>query len=328
MIQFVWPWALALVVLPLLVRLLIPAASRQQDAALKVPFMGDFNIQPSAENTVDLKRWSLILAVIAWLCLVIATARPQWLGEQVDLPLSGRDLMMAVDLSGSMQAEDFQLNNRSTNRLQALKAVAGEFIQRRQGDRLGLILFGTQAYLQTPLTFDRTTVNTLLQEAFINMAGEYTAIGDAIGLAIKRLQNKSSSSRVLILLTDGENTAGEVEPLKAAEIAAEQGMKIYTIGIGAEYIEQQSFFRTFRSKNKAIDEKTLTSIAQITGGRYFRARNTQELEQIYQLLDELEPIEQNSQSFRPITALFYWPLGLALILATLISLIKLGGIRL
>jgi len=327
MIQLVWPWALGFIVLPLLVRYLIPAASRQQDAALKVPFMGDFNLQASRENTLDVKRWSLVLAILAWVCLVIAAARPQWLGDQIELPLSGRDLMMAVDLSGSMQAEDFQLNNRTTNRLQALKAVAGEFIQRRQGDRLGLILFGTQAYLQTPLTFDRTTVNTLLQEAFINMAGEYTAIGDAIGLAIKRLQDKSRSSRVLILLTDGENTAGEVEPLKAAEIAAEQGMKIYTIGIGAEYVEQRSFFRTFRSKNKAIDEKTLTAIAQITGGRYFRARNTQELEQIYQLLDELEPIEQNTQSFRPITALFYWPLALALILACLISLLRLGGLR-
>ena len=327
MIQFVWPWALALLVLPLLVRFLVPPASRQQDAALKVPFMGDFNLQASTENTLDLKRWSLMLAILAWLCLVIAAARPQWLGEQVELPLSGRDLMLAVDLSGSMQAEDFQLNNRTVNRLQALKVVAGEFIKRRQGDRLGLILFGTQAYLQTPLTFDLTTVNTLLQESFINMAGEYTAIGDAIGLAIKRLQNKSSASRVLILLTDGENTAGEVEPIKAAEIAAEQGMKIYTIGIGAEYVEQQSFFRTFRSKNKAIDEKTLTAIAQKTGGRYFRARDTHELEQIYQLLDKLEPIEQNSQSFRPITALFYWPLGLALLLATLISLLRLGGLR-
>lgn len=327
MIQLVWPWALAFIVLPLLVRYLIPAASRQQDAALKVPYMGDFNLQASAENTLDLKRWSLLFAILAWLCLVIAAARPQWLGEQVELPLSGRDLMMAVDLSGSMQAEDFQLNNRTINRLQALKAVAGEFIKRRKGDRLGLILFGTQAYLQTPLTFDLTTVNTLLQESFINMAGEYTAIGDAIGLAIKRLQNKSSASRVLILLTDGENTAGEVEPIKAAEIAAEQGMKIYTIGIGAEFVEQRSFFRTFRSKNKAIDEKTLTAIAQKTGGRYFRARNTQELEQIYQLLDELEPVEQNSQSFRPITSLFYWPLGLALLLTTLISLLRLGGLR-
>ena len=327
MIQFVWPWALALIVLPLLVRYLVPAASRQQDAALKVPYMGDFNLQASRENTLDVKRWSLVLAILAWVCLVIAAARPQWLGEQVELPLSGRDLMMAVDLSGSMQAEDFQLNNRMVNRLQALKVVAGEFIKRRQGDRLGLILFGTQAYLQTPLTFDLTTVNTLLQESFINMAGEYTAIGDAIGLAIKRLQNKSSASRVLILLTDGENTAGEVEPIKAAEIAAEQGMKIYTIGIGAEFVEQRSFFRTFRSKNKAIDEKTLTAIAQKTGGRYFRARDTRELEQIYQLLDELEPVEQNSQSFRPITSLFYWPLGLALLLATLISLLRLGGLR-
>ena len=327
MIQFVWPWALAFIVLPLLVRYLVPAASRQQDAALKVPYMGDFNLQASRENTLDVKRWSLVLAILAWVSLVIAAARPQWLGEQVELPLSGRDLMMAVDLSGSMQAEDFQLNNRMVNRLQALKVVAGEFIKRRQGDRLGLILFGTQAYLQTPLTFDLTTVNTLLQESFINMAGEYTAIGDAIGLAIKRLQNKSSSSRVLILLTDGENTAGEVEPIKAAEIAAEQGMKIYTIGIGAEFVEQRSFFRTFRSKNKAIDEKTLTAIAQKTGGRYFRARDTRELEQIYQLLDELEPVEQNSQSFRPITSLFYWPLGLALLLATLISLLRLGGLR-
>ena len=325
MMQLEWPWALLLLPLPLLVRYALPAAGDYRDAALRVPFLDDF-ADSQASRKPELSRWLLLLAGIAWLCLVIAAARPQWLGEQVDIPISGRDLMLAVDLSGSMQIEDFSINGQTVDRLTATKRVAKKFIELRQGDRLGLILFGRQAYLQTPLTFDLHTVNTLLQEAAIGLAGKETAIGDAIGLAIKRLRDKAKDSRVLILLTDGANTAGEVEPLKAAELAAEQGLKIYTIGIGADEMVRYSIFGARRINPSAdLDEKTLGAIAETTGGRYFRARNTAELEQIYQLLDQLEPVEQESQSFRPRSALYYWPLSLALVLASLVALLRISG---
>ncbi|TNF34873.1 MAG: VWA domain-containing protein, partial [Gammaproteobacteria bacterium] len=239
---------------------------------------------------------------------------------------SGRDLMLAVDLSESMLEQDFEWNGQVINRLQAVKQVAGEFIQHREGDRIGLILFGEEAYLQTPLTFDLKTVSTLLNEAAIGLAGKRTAIGDAIGLGIKRLRDQDKNSRVLILMTDGRNTAGEVEPLKAAELAAEQGLKIYTIGIGAEFIQRQSFFRNFSQRNNEIDEKMLNQIADKTDGKYFRARDTDELEKIYKLLNEMEPVEVETRSFRPVTSLFYWPLSIAIIIAGLIALLRITGL--
>ena len=212
MMQLEWPWAFMLLPLPLIIRLLLPATASIKDAALRVPTLEYFNLQTSISQQTVNTRWLLLLAIIAWCCLIFATARPQWLGDRVDLPISGRDLMLAVDLSESMLEQDFELNGQLLNRLQAVKKVAGDFIQQREGDRIGLILFGEQAYLQTPLTFDLKTVNTLLQESAIGLAGKSTAIGDAIGLAIKRLRDKDKNSRVLIVLTDGRNTAGEVEP--------------------------------------------------------------------------------------------------------------------
>ena len=234
--------------------------------------------------------------------------------------------MLAVDLSDSMRTGDFVIEDEQVNRLQATKRVASEFIERRRGDRLGLILFGTRAYLQTPLTFDSKTVNRLLQESAIGLAGERTAIGDAIGLAIKRLDLESENSRVLILMTDGANTAGEVTPLKAAQLAAERGLRIYTIGIGAdEQIEDTWFGQRRVNPSAQLDEKTLREIATLTGGRYFRARDSQELAQIYLLLDELEPLPRDSRNLRPVRSLFMWPLAFALGLAGLLIAPRLWG---
>ncbi|MGH8552097.1 MAG: VWA domain-containing protein, partial [Methylococcales bacterium] len=191
-----------------------------------------------------------------------------------------------------------------------------------------LILFGDQAYLQAPLTFDRATVAAFLDEAVIGLAGEKTAIGDAIGLAVKRLRKNPSDQRVLVLITDGANTAGLVSPLKAAELAAREGLKIYTIGIGADEMIIRDFFGARRVNPSAdLDEKTLTQIAEKTGARYFRARDTRELEKIYALLDRLEPVEKEKQYYRPKTTLFHWPLGLAVILAFLFAMIKLDAFR-
>ncbi|WP_456445502.1 vWA domain-containing protein [Thiolapillus sp.] len=310
MLEFAWPWLFLLLPLPLLVRLL-PPVSRPQ-AALKVPFLEDFQqLQSRLRRRAGSSRAALWLAALAWLLLVTGAARPQWQGEPVPLPMEGRDLMLAVDLSGSMAEEDFVIGRQRVDRLTATKIVAGNFIEKRKGDRLGLILFGEQAYLQAPLTYDLKTVKTLLEEAFINMAGQKTAIGDAIGLAIKRLRNKKGE-KVLILMSDGENTAGQMDPLKAAELAAEEGLKIYTIGIGAD--PEADFFGMVSSRS-ALDEKTLTRIAQITGGRYFRARDTAELVAIYDAIDAMEPVENEKRFFRPVDELFYWPAGTALLLS-------------
>lgn len=328
MIHFAWPWLWLLLPLPWLVRVLLPPLPPRDDAALRVPFARDFTPAGGGARTTARAGWPLWLALLAWGLLVASATRPQWLGEPVELPVSGRDLMLAVDLSGSMEVEDFQLQGKVVNRLVATKAVASEFIDRRVGDRLGLILFGQQAYLQTPLTFDRQTVKQLLLESAIGLAGKETAIGDAIGLAVKRLRDHPVDSRVLILLTDGANTAGEVSPLKAAELAADVQLKIYTIGIGADEMVVRSLFGSRRvNPSQDLDEKTLTTIAEKTGGRYFRARNIEQLQQIYALLDELEPVDDDSQYFRPTRALYPWPLGGALLFGLMTVALQLQPSR-
>lgn len=324
MMHFAWPWLWLALPLPWVIRRFSPALNTLEQAALKVPFLDDFSAVQNQQVTQANRPWALWLASAAWCLLVLASVRPQWLGEPIEQGVSGRDLMLAVDLSGSMEEQDFIVNNQAVDRLTATKSVANEFIERRVGDRLGLILFGTRAYLQAPLTFDRKTVQILLNEAFLRLAGDSTAIGDAIGLAVKRLQGQSTDSRVLILLTDGANTAGKVSPVKAAEIAAQHQLKIYTIGIGADEMVVRSFFGSRKvNPSRDLDEKTLTAIAEKTGGRYFRARNTGELKQIYQLLDELEPVEKDKQFFRPRSELFFWPLGCALLLAAIIGFTRL-----
>jgi Ca-activated chloride channel family protein len=259
--------------------------------------------------------------LLGWTLLVFACARPVWQGEPIEQAVSGRDLMLAVDLSGSMEIGDFVLKGSKVDRLTATKAVAGEFIERRVGDRVGLVLFGERAYLQAPLTFDRKTVRTLLDESVIGLAGDKTAIGDAIGLAVKRLKENPKDQRVLILLSDGANTAGTVAPLQAAELAVKEGLKVYTIGIGADEMVIRDLLGSRKvNPSQDLDEPTMRGIAEQTGGRYFRARDVKELENIYQMLDELEPVERDKRYYRPQTELYPWPLGVALLLATLIAL--------
>ena len=321
MIEFQWPWALAFLPLPLLVFFLFKPA-RHQESALHVPFFkvaaGYESVDRDGSSKSIFRRLTL---VAIWCLLVLASVRPEWIGDPIELPTSGRDLMLAVDISGSMGTEDMEVNSGMTTRLQVVKAVVGDFVERRVGDRLGLILFGSQAYLQTPLTFDRTTVRTLLAETPLGIAGGKTAIGDAIGLAVKRLQSRPENSRILILLTDGKNNVGEVSPIQAAKIAATEGVKIYTIGFGAdELVVPGLLFNRTINPSAELDTKTLTEIAELTGGIYQRARNTQELASIYEVLDSLEPIEQDQQTYRPEKSLFYWPLGLALCSSMLLAL--------
>ena len=317
--EFAWPWLWLLAPLPLLIRWYAPATSTPQSNALNVPFIEQMERAVGAESTRvgTPHRSGFILALIIWLLFLGAAAKPQWLGEPVPQQLEGRDLVLAVDLSESMFEKDFQLQGRLINRLDATRIVAGDFIERRQGDRVGLILFGEQAYVQAPLTHDRKTVKALLNEAEVGLAGKSTAIGDAIGLAVKRFNTMESKQRILILLTDGANTAGVLTPKEAAELAKSEGLKIYTIGVGREE-ERGLLGSLFAGRPPAIDEKTLTAIAELTGGQYFRAQDIQQLAKVYELLDELEPVKQDTDFYRPVEPLFHWPLLLGIFLSFLL----------
>ncbi len=323
MMSLVWPWMLALGPLPWLIRRWASPAPEQATAALRVPHFRDMVHLQSVHKIGNLQSRSSMwfwCSIMMWLLLLMAAARPQWIGEPVGLPTSGRDLMLAVDISGSMAIPDFSVNGQEVTRLDVVKRAAGEFIVRRTGDRVGLIVFGSQAYVQTPLTFDRETVSTMLQETEIGLAGKETAIGDAIGLAVKRLREQPAGSRVLVLLTDGANTAGEVSPKQAGELAKEQGIRIYTIGVGADRMEVDSLFgsRTV-NPSRDLDENTLRHLAQSTGGLYLRAKNTEALANVYTELDRLEPASTDTELFRPRTELFIWPLSLALAISVLMA---------
>ncbi|MEL6951437.1 MAG: VWA domain-containing protein [Pseudomonadota bacterium] len=321
---FAWPWLALTLPLPLLAWLLPPVTRDATGGALRVPAGGGFAalIETKPVGSAWLTPRTLF-GLLAWCLIVAAATRPQLLADAQSAPLTGRNLMLAVDLSGSMEAKDFQLAGRAVDRLTATKAVGGDFIDRREGDRLGLILFGVRAYLQTPLTFDRQTIKTLLLESAIGLAGEKTAIGDAIALAVKRLREADADGeeQVLVLLTDGANTAGSIEPLKAAELAATIGLKIYTIGIGAERMQIQSgMIPRLVNPSSDLDEETLTRIAEITGGRYFRARDTAGLAGIYRELDALEPAADEESGLRPRDEVFHLPLALGLLLLGALAL--------
>ncbi len=327
MIILKWIPLLAILPLPWILRALLPPASSNDSALLRVPFFNSVNDMANRKdrNRSGSSRGFRLLLVLIWVLLVISAAGPQYIGEPVSITSKARDLMLAVDVSESMRATDLQLKGERVDRLTVVKSVLNDFIEKRTQDRMGLILFGSNAYLQTPLTFDRKTLQKLLNEAAIGIAGQSTAIGDAIGLALKRLQDRPTDSKVLILLTDGQNRTGEIEPLQAAQLAAQKGLKIYTVGVGAEFVMTPGLLGTgigARRLNPSadLDERTLTEIADLTGGQYFRAKSTESLKHIYDQLDELEPVDADPETFRPIKALFHYPLGLALLLSAAIAL--------
>ncbi|MDN5516637.1 MAG: VWA domain-containing protein, partial [Pseudomonas sp.] len=309
MFEFAWPWVFLLAPLPWLLRLLLPPAD-SGDAALRVGFLDELQALSGRRARVALPSWrQQVPLVLLWCLLLCAAARPQWVGEPLPLPASGRDLLLAVDVSGSMDYADMQWDDEPISRLELVKRLLGDFIEGRRGDRVGLILFGSQAYLQAPLTFDRHTVRTWLDEALIGIAGKNTAIGDAIGLAVKRLRQRPAQSRVLVLITDGANNGGEIDPMVAAQLAADEGVRIYTIGIGADP-QQSGAFGNFGFSALDLDETSLRAISDATGGEYFRARDQAELQQIELTLDRLEPVAQQPTLARPAQALYAWPLAL------------------
>jgi Ca-activated chloride channel homolog len=318
MFELAWPWIFLLLPLPWLARVLLPAAD-SGEPVLKVGFLDELEGLAGRRARLNLPTWQQQAPyVLIWLLLLLAAARPQWLGEPTPIAASGRDLLVAVDVSGSMDYPDMHWQNDDISRLSLVKALLGDFLQDRQGDRVGLILFGSQAYLQAPLTFDRRTVRAFLDEAQIGIAGKNTAIGDAVGLAVKRLRQRPAQSRVLILITDGANNGGQIHPLTAARLAAQEGVRIYTIGIGANPEDSGTQGLLGLNPSLDLDEASLKEIAELTHGAYFRAHDGAELDSIGDTLDELEPVAQQPTQARTAKALYAWPLALALLLSVLL----------
>jgi Ca-activated chloride channel family protein len=310
-LELAWPWLLLVLPLPLLAARVLPRARRSMSAALHLPHLGVALPQQVETSSVPSLRRGL--ALLAWALLALAAARPQWLGDPQDVPRSGRDLLLAIDTSGSMSIEDMQLGGMQVPRFSAIQAIASDFAKRREGDRVGLILFGSRAYLLVPLTFDLKTVASQLTDAAIGLAGRETAIGDAVGLAVKRLRERPEQQRVLVLLTDGVSTAGELDPEKAIALATANHVRVYTIGVGADSMRVDSLFGSRVVNPSAdLDEEMMTRMAESTGGRYFRARDSAQLADIYRVLDQLEPVADTQQTLRPIDELYWLPLAAAL----------------
>lgn len=312
MLTIAHPWLFLLIPLPWLVRRLLPT-HHERKAAVRVPFMQRLSrlagLQPGSGVAVarrPISQW--VVLSITWLLVVFAITQPQWLEEPIIKELPMRDLLVAVDLSGSMEAQDFSdAEGNMVDRLTAVKQVLDAFFARRDGDRVGLILFGSAAFVQVPFTDDLDVVRELLGEAQIRMLGPRTMLGDAMGLAINLFERSEVDERVLIVLTDGNDTGSLVPPERAAEIARDNGVVVHTIAIGDPAAAGE----------QALDEKTLENIAAITNGGYFHANDRQELEEIYTHLDEINPRQVETQSYRPLTDLYDRPLAIGILITLL-----------
>jgi len=327
MLTFAWPWAFVLVLLPLIAGRLVPRARPGYGEALHYPLLG--TLEAAAKLARPARRgWRLWAASLGWLCLVVAAARPQSVGAPYALPVTGRDFMLAIDLSGSMQTRDYRLKGSAVTRLDGVRYMMKRLVARRAGDRVGLIVFGTRPYVHTPLTFDRGVVVGQLDDALIGMAGLRTAIGDAIGLAAKRVEEGPGRRSVLILVSDGSSTAGETDPLDAATVAHAKGLVIYTIGVGSVLTPEQERLLGPIARGRSLDEPVLRAIAEKTGGRYFPGSDLEALEAIGRRIDELEPVARPGDMVRPILEFYPWPLVCAAGFALLVLLGEGMGHRL
>jgi Ca-activated chloride channel family protein len=316
MFTFQWFWCILLLPVPLLVRKILPAAPlANQPPQLRFAALPRVQ-QAFAHHTHETQthRLKYLLLWSGWIALVFTLMYPQLIDKHVEVKQTGYDLMLAIDLSESMHTSDFYTpQNQVINRFEAVKYVIKPFVEKRAGDRLGLILFADHAYLQAPLTLDNQAVNILIQKAMLGMAGKKTAIGDAIGLAVKKLRDRPENSRVLILLTDGENTAGKLEPLKAAELAQQYHIQIYTIGIGMK-----------DDMGRGFDEKTLNKIANLTNGQYYPATSLDALAQVYQHIDStLKKTEAESRVYIQRTPLYHYPLLVAMAALLLLQILHI-----
>ena len=327
MIVFAYPIAFLLLVLPFLIYYLTPAVKGMHGEALRVPFIsalkrisisaGGIWNSPSSDKKLSKRFWVLY---IVWFLLTLACARPQMVGEPIRLKNEARDIMLVLDISTSMLEDDFSLYGRRITRLDAVKKVVSEFADKRANDRLGLILFGTRAYLQSPLTFDKASVKDILWSMKAGMAGDSTSIGDALGLALKNLRENKSKDKIIILLTDGENNDGSLSLGQAIKLASDEDIKVYTIGVGAPNI----FFKALAMTAPGVDEVAMKALAKVTKGQYFRAEDTAGLQKIYQIIDKLEPTTDEQRFIQETTELYYIPLLLACFVGMIIFYILRG----
>lgn len=315
MFELTLPWILTLLPLPLLLWYILPKAENKLSVALKIPFFNDLTTVAAKEKHCSNNPAKISLFFLIWTLLLLALANPRWVGDPISLSRKGHHIMMALDLSPSMAVEDMPLNGHFVSRLDVVKRAAKEFVQHRVNDKVGLILFGERAYLQTPFTFDTQSILERIDDASAGLAGKSTSLGDALGLAIKHLQHVPEQGRVMILLTDGANNSGALSPLKAAELAYQDKIKIYTIGLGAN-ANSNDFNGMFLSMNAAadLDEGTLKLIAAKTKGRYFRATDLRSLQSIYQAINAMETVTQSAATIQPKQDYYPWPLSLAWIL--------------
>jgi Ca-activated chloride channel homolog len=320
MFEFEWPWMFLLLPLPLLVWWLMPTYHDRQ-VSVHVPFfdrLAEATGQTPQPGAVVARRKAIqmISAIVIWTLLVTALARPQQVGDAVVHDISTRDLILAVDISGSMDQPDFRASDgKMMKRLDGVKRILDNFISRRRGDRVALILFGTKPYLQVPFTQDLQTARMLLGQAEVGMAGQQTVIGDTIGLAIKTFEASKAEQKLLVLLTDGNDTASRVPPEHAADVARQRGTVIYTIAVGDPNATGEN----------RVDLGILRQIATMTDGHFFRAEDGAELEAIYSDIDRLAPIKLETETWRPKLPLFQWPLGAAVVLTLMLWIVLLVG---
>lgn len=324
--QFAFIYAFLLLPIPFLVRRFLPAVKNIYGDAINFPFMdmvkqADKKTYKNAGSVKSKNKLMMFLLSLVWLLLIVSFARPQYVGDMSNVKKHGRDIMLVLDLSESMLIEDFAYNGTRVNRLNAVKVVANEFIDKRIEDRIGLVLFGSRAYLQSPLTFDRDSVKKIISEMEAGFAGRKTAIGDALALSVKYVKEFDEKNRVVIFLTDGMSNYGKFTPEKALKLAVNEKVKIYTIGVGATEMRVKSFFGSRKvNPSRELDEKTLKKIAEKTGGDYYRAKDLSELKGIYSRIDELEAVVSQDNMVRPKKELFYIPLLLAMLVTFLMFL--------
>ncbi len=308
--QFDYPWLFVLLPLPLLGWYWLPLY-REARSAVRVPF---FKAMSQALDLTPLQagvrqnHLQLLLNLTLWCLLLAALARPVWIEPPLEQTSPSRDLLLAIDISLSMQAQDYlNKQGQSVDRLTAVKEVVQDFIDKRPDDRIGLILFGDAAYTQAPLTLDHNSLKILLDEVGIGMAGPNTAIGDAIGLSVRMLENSQQPDKVVILLTDGNDNHSAIPPDQAAELAAQKHIRVHSIGIGDPNASGEG----------AVDQQALALLANSTGGRSFMANDRSALQEVYATLDQITPQQVQTLRYQPKRDLFWWPLGLALALLTL-----------
>jgi Ca-activated chloride channel family protein len=331
--SFHWPWFALLLPLPLLIWKFwhkphgaTDAYTHADSSTLLHPALGRLasTFITSRSLTHAGGRLQIFMLALLWIALVACLMRPQWMEPYSEVRTEGYDLMLAIDTSRSMEAMDFTVRGRQVTRMAVIKGVIGRFIKARDGDRIGLVAFGDQAFVLSPMTLDNQAVYKLVDNIVSRMAGDGTAIGDAIGLGVKKLRDRPEGSRILILVTDGENTEGSLPPKLAAQLAAHEGIRIYTIGVGSKGLVPFMEDGRMTQVKMEIDEALLTEVAGITGGEYFRATDTSALEQIYQRIDALEKTQAESRTAMIPRPLYRWPLGVALLALLLLGLFPDG----